>query len=55
LIAGKYISGNVASLFHVVIGPLMHGALNSNIDKVETEIFVFLTVLDEVVKVGPDF
>jgi hypothetical protein len=55
LITGKDIRGNVAGLFHVVTGPLMHGTLDSDINEIETEVFVFLAVLDKEVKAGSDF
>jgi hypothetical protein len=33
----------------------MHGALDSDINQIETEVFVFLAVLYKEVKVRPDF
>jgi hypothetical protein len=55
LIAGEYVGRNVTGLFHIVVGPLMHGALDSDIDQVKTEVFVFLAVLYEKVKVRSNF
>ncbi len=33
----------------------MHGTLDSDINQIETEVFVFLAVLDKEVKAGSDF
>ena len=55
LIAGEHIGSDVAGLLLNVVGSIMEGGFDSDIDKFKAEVLVLLAVFDKLGEVGSDF